>query len=306
MNLQSSSGHRGASRHAVDRQASDGLDRRPLLVAADEVIAQTPTPAQQKNIEQAKAREAQAKALLAKYTASPGRDDSDGLLKEPAVSAELKRVVGNQLPKLMQNTNVRGSIAYDGGSLVVSGNAPHKGGEEEGVICVNPYSPGLVEAAIFSRGKITVFATAEKYEYLSLCVKDWITQVNSGHRDRTTQPKTFRWCVPSSGPVEALQHLLEFTMNLHRFIRRRVDPADRRRVDGRVARTAEAEGGVGVLEGAGVQVGLHEGARVRRPTRRGSPSATVRRPRTSSLPSPASATSGMRSARTMTAITTAQ
>jgi hypothetical protein len=105
------------------------------------------------------------------------------------VSAELKRVVGNQLPKLMQNTNVRGAIAYDGGSLVVSGNAPHKGGEEEGVICVNPYSPGLVEAAIFSRGKITVFATAEKYEYLSLCVKDWITQVNSGHRDRMTQPK---------------------------------------------------------------------------------------------------------------------
>ena len=159
------------------------------LVAGDEVAAQTPTAAQQKNIEQAKAREAQAKALLAKYTAAPGRDDSEGLLKEPAVNAELKRVVGNQLPKLMQNTNVRAAIAYDGGSLVVSGNAPHKGGEEEGVICVNPFSPGLVEAAIFSRGKITVFATAEKYEYLSLCVKDWITQVNSGHRDRTTQPK---------------------------------------------------------------------------------------------------------------------
>jgi len=158
-------------------------------VAADEVAAQTPTAAQQKNIEQAKARETQAKALLAKYTAAPGRDDSEGLLKEPAVNAELKRAVGNQLPKLMQNTNVRGAIAYDGGSLVVSGNAPHTGAEEEGVICVNPYSPGLVEAAIFSRGKITVFAAAEKYEYLSLCVKDWITQVNSGHRDRTTQPK---------------------------------------------------------------------------------------------------------------------
>jgi len=84
---------------------------------------------------------------------------------------------------------VRGAIAYDGGSLVVSGNAPHKGGEEEGVICVNPYSPSLVEAAIFSRGRITVFTTAEKYEYLSLCVKDWITQANSGHRDRMTQPK---------------------------------------------------------------------------------------------------------------------
>lgn len=150
---------------------------------------QKPTPEQQQRIEQARAREAQAKALLAKYTASPGRDDSDAMLKEPAVQAELKRLVGGQLPKLLQNINVRGSIAYDGGSLVIAGNAPHKGGEEEGVVCVNPYSPGLVEAAIFSRGRITVFASAEKYEYLTLCVKDWITQVNSGHRDRMAQPK---------------------------------------------------------------------------------------------------------------------
>jgi hypothetical protein len=72
---------------------------------------------------------------------------------------------------------------------VISGNAPHKGGEEEGVVCVSPHSPGLVEAGIFSKGKVTVFGSAQKYEYLTLCVKDWITQVNSGHRDRTTQPK---------------------------------------------------------------------------------------------------------------------
>lgn len=148
-----------------------------------------PTPEQQQRLEQAKAREAQAKALLAKYTATPGRDDSDALLKEPAVQAELKRLLGSQLPKLLQNINVRGAIAYDGGSLVIAGNAPHKGGEEEGVVCVNPYSPGLVEAGLFSRGKITVFGSAQKYEYLTLCVKDWITQVNSGHRDRMTQPK---------------------------------------------------------------------------------------------------------------------
>ena len=139
--------------------------------------------------QQAQAREAQAKALLAKYTAYPGRHDTDGLLKEPAVKAALQKVVGAQLPKLLQNINVRGDVAYDGGSLVINGNAPHKGGEEEGVVCVSPYSPGLVEAAIFSKGKVSVFATAEKYEFLTLCVKDWITQVNSGHRDRFTQPK---------------------------------------------------------------------------------------------------------------------
>ncbi len=40
------------------------------------------THAQTAQQQQAQAREAQARALLAKYTASPGRDDTDGLLKE--------------------------------------------------------------------------------------------------------------------------------------------------------------------------------------------------------------------------------
>ena len=75
------------------------------------------------------------------------------------------------------------------GALAAPCRTQHRGGEEEGVICVNPHSPSLVEAATFSLGKIAVFAAAQKYEYLTLCVKDWITQVNSGHRDRTTQPK---------------------------------------------------------------------------------------------------------------------
>jgi hypothetical protein len=153
-----------------------------LLATAGSAHAQTPQQ------QQAKEREAQARALLAKYTADPGRRDTDGLLKEPAVKAALQRVVGNQVPKLMQNLGVRGDVAYDGGTLVIAGNANHKGGEEEAVVCVMPYSPSLVEAGIFSRGKVTVYATAEQYEHLSICVKDWITQVNSGHRDRFKQP----------------------------------------------------------------------------------------------------------------------
>jgi hypothetical protein len=172
----------------VDRRVR--LFNAVLLTALGVALMSAPTvtQAQTPQQQQAKAREAQAKALIAKYTSSAGWEDSDGLLKEPAVRAELQRVVGPQLPKLMQNINVHSPIAFDG-SFKISGNAPHKGTEEEGVVCVNPYAPSLVEAAIFSRGKITVFAAAEKYEYLSVCVKDWITQVNSGHRDRTTQPK---------------------------------------------------------------------------------------------------------------------
>jgi hypothetical protein len=169
----------------VRRHSAAVLAALSAALLAPHLTTQAQNAAQQ----QAQAREAQARALLAKYTAAPGRDDSDGLLKEPAVRTELQRVVGNQLPKLMQNINVRGSIAFDGGSLGISGNAPHKGTEEEGVVCVNPFGPSLVEAAIFSKGKVTVFTTAEKYEYVTLCVKDWITQANSGHRDRFSQPK---------------------------------------------------------------------------------------------------------------------
>jgi|GEM_PF-2622101 len=174
-------------------------DRLPLKIAAAALVvaagtapAQAQTAAQQ----QAQARSAQAKALLAKYTVDPGRHDSDALMKEPAVRADLLRVVGSQLPKLMHNLNVRGPIDHYGGSLMVSGNAPHKGGEEGGVVCVNPYAPSLVEAAIYSNGRITVFATADKYEYLTLCVKDWITLANSVYRDRFTQPKNVQMIRP--------------------------------------------------------------------------------------------------------------
>jgi hypothetical protein len=60
----------------------------------------------------------------------------------------------------------------------------------EGIVCIADHGPTpLVEAAIFSKGKIAVYAKAAQYDYLMICIKDWITQVNSGHRDRMAQPK---------------------------------------------------------------------------------------------------------------------
>jgi hypothetical protein len=38
-----------------------------------------------------------------------------------------------------------------------------------------------VAAAILSNGAVTVFTRAEKYEYATLYIKDWITLANSGH-----------------------------------------------------------------------------------------------------------------------------
>lgn len=130
---------------------------------------------------------------LFKYVGSP---DYPALLKEPAVQSQLQALVGKQLPALMRNINVSGDMGLAHGAIEISGNAPHKGGEEEGVICVDP-GGGLVQAAMLSKGRITVFAKDQTYEFLMVCVKDWITQVNSGHRDRFTQPKNVQFGKPN-------------------------------------------------------------------------------------------------------------
>lgn len=130
---------------------------------------------------------ADQRPLMRKYVGNP---DTDALLKEPSVRPQLEALLGKQLPKLIVNLNVKGSVELVGGALTVNGNAPHKGGEEEAVVCIADQGPvPYVEAAIFSRGKVTVFSKSPQYDGLTICVKDWITQVNSGHRDRFTQPK---------------------------------------------------------------------------------------------------------------------
>jgi hypothetical protein len=130
---------------------------------------------------------------LRKYVGSP---DYTALLKEPTVKANLTAVVGKQLPAVMRNLGVSSDVDRLGGALMVAGNAPHKGGEEEAVICVSEYD-GKVEAALFSKSRVTVFAKDKNYEFLMLCVKDWITQVSSGHRDRFKQPGNVQFGNPN-------------------------------------------------------------------------------------------------------------
>ena len=131
--------------------------------------------------------QAPTRLLLKKYIGNP---DTDALLKEPTVRPQLEALLGKQLPKLIANLNVKGDIELVGGALTLNDNAAHKGGEEEAVVSIADQGPvPYVEAAIFSKGKVTVFSKSPQYEGLMICVKDWITQVNSGHRDRFTQPK---------------------------------------------------------------------------------------------------------------------
>lgn len=139
-----------------------------------------------------------AKALMAKYANS---DDTDALLREPAVRTQLQKLLGPQLATLEWNLSVRGSVDVIGGALSLSGNAPHAGTEEEAVVCVAPIGPigPVVQAAIYSKGRTTVFASEGSYDFLFRCIKDWITQVKSQHVDRFEQPANVRVLKPRLG-----------------------------------------------------------------------------------------------------------
>ena len=130
-------------------------------------------------------KEAMERTLTQKYV---GTYDTDELLKEPKVRAELTQLLGQELRHLHSNLNTHGQVAFSGASLAISGNAAHMGGEEEAVVCIDAYAM-LVHAAIFSRGTITVFSRTKDYKHLPQCITDWITLANSGNRGPSEKPK---------------------------------------------------------------------------------------------------------------------
>jgi hypothetical protein len=130
------------------------------------------------------------RSMIAKYA---GSYDTVSFLKEPTVHAELQKLLGTELDHLMQNLDVRGAVDLSGETLSVNGNAPHQGTEEEAIVCVTVLPlKTIVEAGILSKGAVTVYTREETYENASICIKDWITLVNSGHADRFVQPANVR------------------------------------------------------------------------------------------------------------------
>lgn len=126
--------------------------------------------------------------LVTRYA---GNYDTDALLREPFVSAALGTLLGTQKQHFLDNLDVRGSVDITSGALSLAGNAVHHGGEEEAVLCVEPVNC-IVSAGLLSDGVITIYAANSDYGVQNLCIKDWITQVNSAHRDRLLQPANVR------------------------------------------------------------------------------------------------------------------
>jgi hypothetical protein len=128
-----------------------------------------------------------------------GSDDTDALLREPGVRAELAALLGDELEHFLHNLNVRGSVDVISGDLSLDGNAPHGGTEEEAVLCISIYDRS-VRAAMLSKGVITIYSRRPGYDAQTLCIKDWITQANSKHVDRFTQPANVRLSPPRGKP----------------------------------------------------------------------------------------------------------
>lgn len=139
--------------------------------------------------------DAAARAMIARYV---GGWDVQGLLDKPVIASELRALVGDAHAQLERNLGVNAGVEYYGSALTIRGNAPHRGTEEEAVICIVPYGAApRVHAAIYSRGAVTVYTRESRYEFLPTCVKDWITQVNTGHTDRLRQPGNVTLIPPS-------------------------------------------------------------------------------------------------------------
>lgn len=134
---------------------------------------------------------ARARAMRAMIVKWAGNYDTDAFLRLPAVRTELQKLLGPELDHLMHNLNVRGAVDLSGQTLSINGNAPHQGTEEEAIVCVGAGSMA-VEAAILSKDSVTVYTRAGGYDFVSLCIKDWITLANSRHAERFAQPSNVR------------------------------------------------------------------------------------------------------------------
>lgn len=138
--------------------------------------------------------EDEARILLQRYVASW---DLDALLAEPLVARELQALPAEAREQLLHNLSVRGTIDVYGGALSIMGNAPHRGGEDEALLCIEVLGGAVrLHAAILSGGRVTVHTRGERYDYLPICVRDWVAVVSTGHHYRFRPPANLEMVRP--------------------------------------------------------------------------------------------------------------
>jgi hypothetical protein len=87
------------------------------------------------------------------------------LIGRRASLGAMTQVVGKDVSLLKQNLATRGPIDFIDGNLVLAGQAPHMGGDEEAAIWVK-VNDGSVRAVIMHQGKVTIYAKETQYDRL--------------------------------------------------------------------------------------------------------------------------------------------
>lgn len=111
--------------------------------------------------------------VWAHLVAHIGTHNTDAVLNDPAVAAELTRVLGEDEAHLRRNLSVRGPIAFDGDCLSLDGIARHGGGEEHALLRVCP--SGRIDAVLYSQGQFTVWSRPSRYDHQPAPIRMWIT-----------------------------------------------------------------------------------------------------------------------------------
>ena len=114
-------------------------------------------------------------------------DDSQKLLADPIVKAQLAHLMGPQLRHLLNNLNVHGPIGLEDGMLILSGNAPNMGMMENGFLGVKLYN-GEAVACLFTHGRVEVFTKQPKFDYLAQAVRQWAVWILASAQLRGRQP----------------------------------------------------------------------------------------------------------------------
>ncbi|MCW2391845.1 hypothetical protein M2336_000229 [Sphingobium sp. B1D7B] len=97
-------------------------------------------------------------SLVGKYPGSYAKDNID-LLDRGAVATALKARLGPKMDVLRTNLSVVTPLKRVGNYYYLSGNAQHKGGEEQAYIMIDP-ARRAVQVGLWERGKLSVYAPA--------------------------------------------------------------------------------------------------------------------------------------------------
>lgn len=89
----------------------------------------------------------------------PGQysDDNIDLFDQGDIATALKRLMGNKMETLMFNLGVVSDLRREGSRYYVTGNAQHRGGEDQAYVLIDQ-SARTLQVGLWEAGKLTVYA----------------------------------------------------------------------------------------------------------------------------------------------------